>query len=118
MTDPTATLGKIHPEHSLKLLRLLQEHPDLSQRELARALGLSLGKTHYCVRALLDKGLIKMHDFTHSNNKRGYAYLLTPAGLCAKAELTRAFLHQKQAEYETLKYEIAALRREVDGQQA
>jgi len=104
-------------EHSLKVLRLLQDQPHLSQRELARALGLSLGKTHYCVRALLDKGLIKMHNFKQSDNKRGYAYLLTPAGLRAKAELTRAFLLYKQKEYEALKHEIDELHREVYGAQ-
>lgn len=86
-------------ESHLQVLRLLESNPDLTQRELAHALGVSLGKTNYCVRALLDKGLLKMKNFRNSQNKLAYAYLLTPAGLAAKADLTKRFLHQKQAEY-------------------
>jgi EPS-associated MarR family transcriptional regulator len=103
----------INEESHLKTLRLLEANPDLSQRELAQALGISLGKTNYCVHALLDKGLIKMQNFRNSDNKLGYAYLLTPAGIAAKAELTRNFLKIKIQEYENLKQEIEQLKREV-----
>lgn len=101
------------PESHLKVLRLLAADPALSQRDLARALGISLGKTHYCVRALLDKGWIKMQNFHNSERKLAYAYLLTPAGVTAKAELTRRFLQLKTREYEALKHEIEQLRQEV-----
>lgn len=101
-------------ESHLKVLRLLESDPGLSQRDLSRALGISLGKTNYCMRALLDKGLIKMQNFRGSDNKLGYAYLLTPAGITARAELTRSFLKIKMREYEVLKQEIDQLRRETD----
>jgi len=100
-------------ESHLKVLRLLESDPRLSQRELARSLGVSLGKTHYCVRALLDKGLLKMQNFRNSDNKLSYAYLLTPAGIAAKTELTRSFLAIKMREYETLRCEIEELQREI-----
>ncbi|MFC4296745.1 MarR family EPS-associated transcriptional regulator [Castellaniella hirudinis] len=101
-----------YEESHLKVLRLLESDPGLSQRDLSRALGISLGKTNYCMRALLDKGLIKMQNFRNSENKLGYAYLLTPAGIAAKTDLTRNFLKIKMREYETLKQEIEQLRRE------
>lgn len=100
-------------ESHLKVLRLLESNPDLTQRELAYALGVSLGKTNYCVRALLDKGLLKMKNFRNSQNKLAYTYLLTPAGLAAKADLTKRFLQQKQVEYKLLKQEIEQLQREA-----
>jgi EPS-associated MarR family transcriptional regulator len=103
----------LHEESHLKVLRLLESDPSLSQRELSQALGVSLGKTNYCVRALLDKGLIKMQNFRNSDNKLAYAYLLTPAGIAAKADLTRRFLALKQREYETLRQEIERLQKEV-----
>jgi EPS-associated MarR family transcriptional regulator len=103
----------MHEESHLKVLRLLESDPSLSQRDLARALGVSLGKTNYCIRALLDKGLIKMQNFRSSENKLGYAYLLTPAGIAAKAELTRDFLKIKRQEYDVLRREIEELQREV-----
>lgn len=100
-------------ESHLKVLRLLEADPALSQRELSHALGISLGKTNYCMRALLDKGLIKMQNFRNSDSKLGYAYLLTPAGITAKAELTKNFLKIKMQEYEILKQEIDQLRQEA-----
>lgn len=103
-----------HEESHLKVLRLLESDPSLSQRELSHALGLSLGKTNYCVRALLDKGLLKMQNFRNSENKLSYAYLLTPAGVTAKAQLTRDFLSRKMQEYENLKVEIERLKAEVE----
>lgn len=107
MTDP------LHEESHLKVLRLLESDPSMNQRELSQALGVSLGKTNYCIRALLDKGLIKMQNFRNSDNKLAYAYLLTPAGVAAKADLTRRFLQFKLQEYEHLRREIEQLQREV-----
>jgi EPS-associated MarR family transcriptional regulator len=103
-----------YEESHLKVLRLLESDPGLSQRDLSQALGISLGKTNYCMRALLDKGLIKMQNFRNSENKLGYAYLLTPAGIAAKADLTRNFLKIKMREYEALKREIEQLQSEAD----
>jgi EPS-associated MarR family transcriptional regulator len=102
----------------LAALRVLAERPDLSQRDLSQALGLSLGKTHYVLHALLDKGLVKARNFRRSDNKLAYAYLLTPAGLREKLLLTRRFLVRKEAEFEQLRDAIAALRAEVDSASA
>ena len=99
----------------LEVLRLLAQRPQLSQRELSQALGLSLGKTHYVLHALLDKGLVKARNFRRSDRKIAYAYLLTPAGLREKLRLTRAFLSRKEAEFERLQTTIAELRAEVNG---
>lgn len=100
-------------ELRLRLLRQLTESPDLSQRELARRLGLSLGKTNYCLRALIDKGWVKVNNFRNSQNKLAYAYVLTPTGLRAKGIATTAFLRRKQEEFLQLEREIADLRTEV-----
>ena len=97
----------------LRLLRLLEAKPDMSQRDLARELGISLGKINYCLHALMEKGLIKARNFRSSRNKLGYAYLLTPHGVNRKAAITVQFLRRKVAEYEALKSEIAQLQREV-----
>ena len=97
----------------LRLLRLLEARPDLSQRDLARELGTSLGKVNYCLNALIDKGLVKVRNFRNSNNKLAYAYLLTPRGIESKATITVHFLKRKMAEYETLKAEIEQLQHEV-----
>jgi EPS-associated MarR family transcriptional regulator len=97
-----------------RVLRLIEEQPEISQRELARALGVSLGKTHYLMKALLDKGLVKADNFRRSDNKLAYAYLLTPNGIAAKLELTRAFLRLKEDEYRAAHEEIARLRLELD----
>ena len=97
----------------LQLLRELNEHPDLSQREIAQRLGLSLGKTNYCLRALIDKGWVKVNNFRNSQNKLAYAYVLTPSGMRAKASVTAAFLRRKQEEYARLEQEISELRAEV-----
>jgi EPS-associated MarR family transcriptional regulator len=98
----------------LAVLRLLQDDPTLSQRQLSMALGLSLGKTHYMLRALLDKGAIKAQNFRRNDNKRAYVYLLTPAGARQKLHLMRAFLDRKEHEYEALRETIERLRRELD----
>lgn len=96
-----------------RVLRLIEEQPEISQRELARSLGVSLGKTHYLMKALLEKGLVKADNFRRSDNKLAYAYLLTPKGITAKLELTRAFLRLKEGEYQSALEEIARLRKEL-----
>lgn len=97
----------------LAVLRLLRQRPDMSQRELSEALGLSLGKTHYVLHSLLDRGLVKVGNFRRSGNKLAYAYVLTPSGLREKLRLTRAFLSRKEAEFEQLQRTIAALKDEL-----
>lgn len=104
----------LQEENHLKVLRLLDANPRMSQRDLAEALGVSLGKTNYCIKALLDKGLIKMQSFSKSSKKLAYAYLLTPTGIAEKAGLTVRFLERKIAEYESLTQEIEALKSEVE----
>lgn len=97
----------------LAVLRLLERQPEMSQRELSEALGLSLGKTHYVLHSLLDRGLVKAGNFRRSGNKLAYAYVLTPAGLREKLRMTRAFLTRKEAEFEQLRHTIAALKSEL-----
>ena len=97
----------------LRVLRLLQENPQLTQREMAEALGVSLGKTNFCIKALLEKGLIKLHNFKNSRHKLGYSYLLTPSGIAEKSAITARFLKRKMMEYEHLRSEIASLQREI-----
>lgn len=104
----------LQDENHLKVLRLLEDNPRMNQRDLAEALGVSLGKTNYCLKALLDKGLIKILNFRNSQNKLAYSYLLTPTGIAEKAELTKRFLKRKVAEYESLKREIETLKLEVE----
>lgn len=116
--DPSAMASK-YPEQledlHFRVLKLLQENPELSQRELAQHLGVSNGKLHYCLRALIDKGLVKLGNFANSKHHLGYAYLLTPKGLAQKATMMRRFLQRKMAEYEALQAEIAALQEEMRG---
>jgi len=97
----------------LAVLRLLEQQPELSQRELSDTLGLSLGKTHYVLHSLLDRGLVKAGNFRRSDRKLAYAYVLTPSGLREKLRLTRAFLQRKEAEFEQLKLTIASLKSEL-----
>lgn len=97
----------------LQLLKLIEAHPHLNQRELADKMGVSLGKINYCLRALMEKGQVKLDNFRHADNKRKYAYLLTPAGIEEKTRITLAFLKRKEAEFEQLKSEIDALRGEL-----
>jgi EPS-associated MarR family transcriptional regulator len=98
-----------------KLMRLLEANPEMSQREAARELGISLGKVNYCLRALISNGWIKAARFTNSQNKAAYMYLLTPGGLEQKANMTLRFLKLKMAEYEMLRAEIRQMRREARG---
>ena len=101
-------------ETHLKLLRYLEAHPQVSQRELSEHLGVSLGKTNYCLRALVDTGLVKARNFKNNRNKRAYLYVLTPKGLDAKARITARFLQRKMDEYERLKGEIDMLKAELE----
>ncbi len=96
----------------LRVLRLLAARPHVSQRQVASSVGVSLGKANYCIRALIAKGFVKAENYRKSSNKRAYLYLLTPAGVAAKAELTRQFLALKVREYEALRLEIEGLKRE------
>ncbi len=109
----TPEFPSLQEENHLKVLRLLEANPQLSQRDLADALAVSLGKTNYCIQALLGKGLIKMESFRKSQNKLAYAYLLTPTGVAEKAGLNARFLARKVAEYENLRHEIEALKSEI-----
>lgn len=103
------------PEASrLAVLRLLEADPSLTQRDLSKALGLSLGKTHYVLHALLDRGLVKIGNFSRSKRKIAYAYVLTPAGLREKLRLTRSFLTRKEDEYLHLQSVIAELRADLE----
>ena len=97
----------------LALLKLLQQQPQMSQRDLAQAMGVSLGKANYCLNALMVKGLVKFGNFRKNPDKRHYAYLLTPAGLEEKTRITMKFLQRKVAEYQTLEKEIEQLRGEL-----
>ena len=105
-------------ERQLKALKLLQENPELSQRQLADALGVSLGAANYCLKALVEKGWVKLENFQKNPNKLGYLYLLTPMGIAAKTRLTASFLKRKLDEYELLKREIEELQSEVRRQGA
>ena len=98
----------------LDLLRKLESNPAYTQRELSREMGVSLGKVNYCMKKLIEKGSIKLSNFSHNSNKVGYAYLLTPKGLEEKARLTFAFLKIKMEEYEMLKDEINALKKDTE----
>ena len=97
-----------------RVLRLLEENPELTQREIADHLGVSLGGVNYCLGALIDKGFVKIQNFQNSDNKIGYAYLLTPQGIYEKSKLTANFLSRKMKEYEALKAEIKALKADID----
>ena len=97
-----------------RILRLLQDDPDMTQREIAAKLGLSASGLNYCLKALIDKGWVKVQNFSRSENKFGYIYVLTPQGLTEKALLTGCFLKRKIQEYEALKVEIAALSTDAD----
>ena len=103
----------LHDETHLKVLRLLEATPNINQRKLAETLGVSLGKTNFCLNALLDKGLVKIENFRTSTRKLNYAYLLTPAGIAEKTALTARFLKRKTREYELLKAEIELLQEQV-----
>ncbi len=96
-----------------KILKRLDTDPNLSQRELAKELDMSLGKVNYCLKALLEKGWIKAGNFKSNPNKMGYAYILTPSGLEEKANVTVRFLKRKLEEHQAVQKEIEQLRSEI-----
>ena len=102
MTSPRA---KLHEDTNFRLMKILEVNPDLSQREMGKALGIN-----YCLNALDAKGLVKIENFRRHQNKFGCVYLLTPSGIAEKAALTSTFLKRKMDEYEALKVEIALLK--------
>jgi len=109
-------LSQPHQEIHLRVLRYLENDPEITQRALARKLGVSLGKTNYCLKALMDKGLVKAGNFKNSNNKSAYLYLLTPKGIEEKSRITVHFLKRKIDEYEKLQKEINELKQEIQSQ--
>ena len=106
----------IKQELEYRVMQLLERQPDLTQRQLSQKLGVSLGKTHYIVKSLVDIGWIKLGNFRRSNNKLGYMYLLTPQGIVEKTAITTRFLARKQQEYKALREEIKLLRKELKRQ--
>lgn len=109
----TSRQANVQEDTHFRIMRILQENPDLTQRELAEKLGISVGGLNYCLNALIDKGLVKMQNFSNSKNKFKYVYLLTPMGIVEKLALTTRYLRRKMEEYEALKIEIEALKSEV-----
>jgi len=109
----TAQKTKIEEETHFRIMRALEENPDLTQRELAEKLGISVGSLNYCLNALIDKGFVKVGNFQKSKNKFKYVYLLTSKGIAEKVSMTSRFLKRKMQEYEVLKVEIEALKVEV-----
>lgn len=101
-------------ESHYRIMKLIETNPEISQRQLAKELGVSVGKINYCMNALIERGMVKAKNFVNSNNKAGYAYFLTPKGVEEKLTLTVNFLKRKQKEYEELKLEIEKLKAEVD----
>ena len=113
----TSRQAKIQEDTHFRIMRILQENPDLTQRELADKLGMSVGGLNYCLNALIDKGLVKMQNFSNSKKKFKYVYLLTPMGIAEKVALTNRFLSRKMEEYNPLKVVIDELKKEVSEDQ-
>lgn len=103
-------------ELKYQILKIFEKQPDMTQRELAKMMGVSLGKAHYLIKSLADVGWIKLNNFKKSNNKWGYVYLLTPIGVLEKTKITGRFLTKKQNEFEELRKEIALLEKEISQQ--
>jgi EPS-associated MarR family transcriptional regulator len=101
-------------EDRFRLFRLIEANPQMSQRDLAHALGISLGKVNYCITALISRGWVKASNFKNSKNKAAYMYFLTPRGIQEKAAVTAAFLQRKMQEHDALKDEIQALRADAE----
>jgi len=104
-------MNQIDTEYNL--LKILKDNPEMTQRQLSKELGLSLGKTNYVLHAFMDKGLMKLSNFKRSDNKIGYLYLITPKGVEEKGILAKNFLERKSAEYFKLKNEIEILKKEL-----
>jgi EPS-associated MarR family transcriptional regulator len=109
----TSRRAQIQEDTYFRVMRILQENPDLTQRELAEKLGVSVGGLNYCLKALMDKGWVKMQNFQNSKNKFKYVYLLTPQGIAERVALTSRFLDRKMQEYAALKAEIESLHQDV-----
>jgi EPS-associated MarR family transcriptional regulator len=109
----TSRRAKLQEDTNFRLMKLLHDNPHMSQREMAKALGISFGGINYCLNALIEKGFVKIHNFSQNQNKFGYAYLLTPSGISEKLVLTGSFLKRKLEEYDALKAEIKALKLET-----
>jgi len=107
-------LRQLQEDTHFRVLGLLEQNPDFSQRELARILGVSLGGINYSLRALAERGMVKVQNFKRSEKKLAYAYVLTPRGLSEKARLTASFLKRKLEEYEALKTEIISLQQTAE----
>ncbi|MEO6276844.1 MarR family EPS-associated transcriptional regulator [Roseateles sp.] len=105
--------AQIQEDTYFRVMRLLEDNPDHTQRELAEILGVSVGALNYCLKALIERGWVKMQNFSSSKNKFGYVYVLTPRGLSEKAVLAGRFLKRKLVEYELLKIEIEAVQSEA-----
>ncbi len=110
MSETNRSNDEIH----YKVMDILENQPQISQRELSQKLGISLGKLNYCLKALLDKGLVKANNFKTSQNKRGYLYVLTPKGIDEKSRMTLRFLKRKMAEFDVLKAEIEELSSQIE----
>ena len=108
----TRTSQQFRDDARFRILRLLEDHPQMTQRDIADALGISLGGVNYCLRGLVERGNVKVQNFRASNNKRAYAYVLTPKGLQSRAAMARDFLERRMAEYQALHDEIEALEAE------
>jgi EPS-associated MarR family transcriptional regulator len=117
-TPVTSRRSQIQEDTNFRVLRMLQDNPDLTQREIAQKLGISTSGLNYCLKALIDKGWVKVHNFSQSKNKFGYIYLLTPAGISQKAQMTAQFLQRKLLERQQLTQEIQALTNELKEGQA
>ena len=113
LVSPLQKLAGFQEEIQFEVLRRLHQTPEVSQRTLAKELGVALGSINFCLQALVEKGWIKMQNFNQSKNKLRYAYLLTSAGVAEKSKLTAEFLRRKVAEYELLQAEIEVLRSEL-----
>jgi EPS-associated MarR family transcriptional regulator len=110
--------AKVQEDTYFRIMRLVDEQPDISQRKLAEKVGISLGALNYCLKALMEKGFVKLENFQNSKHKFKYAYILTPSGIAEKVSITGRFLTRKLQEYEALKTEIDTLKAEVDEDQA
>lgn len=110
----TSRQARLQEDTDFRVMRILQENPDISQRDLAVQLGMSLGGLNYCLKALMEKGFVKLDNFSHSTHKLKYAYILTPAGIAQKMAMTGQFLKRKMEEYEALRMEIEVLRAETE----